>query len=61
MSSFKEKFAEYIRFTEDNLRKYNAPADGETAQKDLISAMNYSLEAGGKRIRPTLVYAFCEA
>lgn len=34
MSSFKEKFAEYIRFTEDNLRKYNAPADGETAQKD---------------------------
>ena len=23
--------------------------------------MNYSLEAGGKRVRPALVYAFCEA
>jgi geranylgeranyl diphosphate synthase type II len=30
-------------------------------QKNLIDAMNYSLEAGGKRIRPVLVYAFCNA
>ncbi len=30
-------------------------------QKNLIKAMNYSLSAGGKRIRPVLVYAFCEA
>ena len=61
MSGFKEKFREYISFTEENLRKYNAFAESMSAQKDLIEAMDYSLEAGGKRIRPVLVYAFCDA
>ena len=61
MSNFKEKINEYIRFTEDNLKKYNAHSDTMAAQKNLIDAMNYSLEAGGKRIRPVLVYAFCSA
>lgn len=61
MSDFKKKFDEYISFTETNLKEYNALTEGETEQKTLIDAMNYSLEAGGKRIRPALVYAFCEA
>ena len=61
MSNFKEKMQEYIAFTEDNLRKYNSYSDSMAAQKNLIDAMNYSLEAGGKRIRPVLVYAFCNA
>ena len=61
MSDFKEIFGEYIAFTEENLRKYNAYSDSMAAQKNLIDAMNYSLEAGGKRIRPVLVYAFCRA
>ena len=61
MSDFKEKFSEYISLVEENLRKYNAHSPGTEAQKDLIEAMNYSLEAGGKRIRPVLVYAFCNA
>ena len=61
MSDFNEKFGEYIKFTEDNLRRYNAHSDTMKAQKNLIDAMNYSLEAGGKRIRPVLVYAFCSA
>ncbi|MBR6967529.1 MAG: polyprenyl synthetase family protein [Ruminococcus sp.] len=61
MSDFKEKMNEYISFTEDNLRKYNAYSESMAAQKHLIEAMNYSLEAGGKRIRPVLVYAFCNA
>ena len=61
MSSFKEKMNEYISFTEENLKKYNAYSENMAAQKHLIDAMNYSLEAGGKRIRPVLVYAFCNA
>lgn len=61
MSEFKNKFSEYIDFTEKNLKKYNICQEAEKPQKTLIDAMNYSLEAGGKRIRPVLVYAFCEA
>ena len=61
MADFKEKLNEYIRFTEENLKKYNTHSDSMAAQKNLIDAMNYSLEAGGKRIRPVLVYAFCNA
>lgn len=58
---FNEKLSEYIAFTETNLKKYNMHTEETTPQKNLIDAMNYSLEAGGKRIRPVLVYAFCEA
>ncbi|WP_028516412.1 polyprenyl synthetase family protein [Ruminococcus flavefaciens] len=61
MSGFKEKLSEYISFTEENLRKYNTHSETMSAQKNLIDAMNYSLEAGGKRIRPVLVYSFCNA
>lgn len=61
MSSFNEKLAEYIGFTENALRKYNQHTAENEAQKNLIDAMNYSLEAGGKRIRPALVCGFCEA
>lgn len=61
MSDFKSKFSEYISLVEGNLKRYNAHSPETEAQKDLIEAMNYSLEAGGKRIRPVLVYAFCEA
>lgn len=59
--NFNLKLREYIDFTESNLKKYNAHSPETEAQKNLIDAMNYSLEAGGKRIRPVLVYAFCEA
>lgn len=58
---FKEKLNEYIAFAEENLRLCNAHSEESKAQKNLIDAMNYSLEAGGKRIRPVLVCAFCEA
>ena len=61
MNSFKERLSEYISFTEDNLKAYNSHSLEMVAQKNLIDAMNYSLEAGGKRIRPVLVYAFCNA
>ncbi len=61
MISFKEKLAGYIGYTEKALEKYNQHTAENEAQKNLIEAMNYSLEAGGKRIRPALVYGFCEA
>ncbi|HPY84051.1 MAG TPA: geranyl transferase, partial [Ruminococcus flavefaciens] len=61
MKNFNEKLAEYIERTEANLKKYNAMSEDMLPQKSLIDAMNYSLEAGGKRVRPALVYGFCEA
>ncbi len=61
MSDFSTKLSEYISYVETSLKKYNCQSEEEKEQKDLIDAMNYSLEAGGKRIRPVLVYAFCEA
>ncbi|MBO6116274.1 MAG: polyprenyl synthetase family protein [Ruminococcus sp.] len=61
MSKFEEKMAQYIKLTEENLLKYNDHTEANAPQKELIDAMNYSLEAGGKRVRPALVYAFCEA
>lgn len=57
---FNEKLKEYVSYTESNLKKYNMHTPETEPQKNLIDAMNYSLEAGGKRIRPVLVYAFCE-
>ncbi len=60
-SNFKEKLSGFAKITEENLKKYNVLTEEAMPQKDLIEAMNYSLEAGGKRIRPVLVYAFCEA
>ena len=57
---FKDQLNEYIKITEDNLRKYNSYTKETESRKILVDAMNYSLEAGGKRIRPALVYAFCE-
>lgn len=59
--NFNEKLASYIEYTEANLKKYNNHDISTAAQSELVDAMNYSLEAGGKRIRPVLVYAFCEA
>lgn len=61
MNDFKDKLAEYTEYTENVLVKYNVHTSETEPQKNLIDAMNYSLEAGGKRIRPVLVYAFCEA
>ena len=61
MSDFNTKMNEYIGLVEASLKKYNAHSPATDPQKNLIDAMNYSLEAGGKRIRPVLIYAFCEA
>jgi len=59
--NFDDKMKFYAEYTQKKLREYNALDNDTIKQKTLINAMNYSLEAGGKRIRPALVYAFCEA
>lgn len=57
---FNNQLNEYIRITEKNLKKYNADTEQTQHFKVLVDAMNYSLEAGGKRVRPVLVYEFCK-
>lgn len=59
--NFNDKMKFYAEYTQKKLKEYNCPDSDTEKQKTLIDAMNYSLEAGGKRIRPVLVYAFCEA
>lgn len=61
MSNFNDTLNRYIEFTERELKQYNNYSHENRPQVKLIDAMNYSLRAGGKRIRPALVYAFCEA
>lgn len=61
MSNFNETFNRYIEYTEKELKNFNNYSHENRPQVKLIDAMNYSLRAGGKRLRPALVYAFCEA
>ena len=55
----KERLNEYIRATEEALKKYNPETEKTALQQTVVRAMNYSLEAGGKRIRPVLALEFC--
>ncbi len=61
MSNFNDTLNRYIEFTEKELKNFNNYSHENRPQVKLIDAMNYSLRAGGKRLRPALVYAFCEA
>ena len=50
---------DYLALINDNLGKYLPGKD--ILQKSVIDAMEFSLAAGGKRVRPILTLAFCEA
>lgn len=50
VKAVEEKLSEYVRVTPET-----------KAQHLVIDAMRYSLDAGGKRVRPVLTVAFCEA
>ncbi|MFR1842418.1 MAG: polyprenyl synthetase family protein [Oscillospiraceae bacterium] len=54
----KKTLNEYISFTESTLKKFSYK-NKLGLQSSVANAMDYSLEAGGKRIRPVLVLAFC--
>ena len=58
--NFKEELKERTRNAEDVIRKYLPKEEGFSV--NLIKAMNYSMEAGGKRLRPVLLgemYKIC--
>ena len=56
--TFEERSREYRIFIEEYLRKWCDQFHGEP-QETLYSAMEYSLLAGGKRLRPMFVFDFC--
>lgn len=56
---YKDIMAGYIAAIEKNIKKYTEDRSGNSAQNRLTEAMRYSLEAGGKRVRPVLVTEFC--
>jgi len=57
---FNEKLNEYVKEANSALSEY-AILPEEDYQKTVISAMNYSLSAGGKRLRPVLMKAVFDA
>ena len=58
MTVFENRLQEYRRQIEQYLQDYYARFHTEP-QKDLFGAMEYSLLAGGKRLRSALVFEFC--
>ena len=58
MLSFDERSREYRDYTEKYLTDYYTQFH-DMPQKSLFEAMEYSLLAGGKRLRPMLAFDFC--
>ena len=56
---FKGELKRYTELAESIVAKYSVSY--ECRQKKLFEAVNYSLLAGGKRLRPVILLAFCEA
>ena len=56
--SLEDRSLEYRAYIEEFLRNYYAQFGAEP-QKPLFEAMEYSLLAGGKRLRPVLAFEFC--
>lgn len=64
MIDVKQQLAAYAERVEGYMLAQIAGMEQDTqkmALEQLYGAMRHSLTAGGKRIRPALVYAFCEA
>ena len=58
--TFDERYGAYLREIETSLAGYfGAEKANSLAYGGLLRAMDYSLMAGGKRIRPVLVLEFC--
>lgn len=57
-NSFETAITEYINIVEIALKNYLAPKDNY--QANIYNAMQYSVFAGGKRLRAVLVLAGCE-
>ncbi len=57
--NFDQQWKAYIAATEEGLERYLP--EQETLPPKLYEAMRYSVFAGGKRVRPVLLLASCEA
>lgn len=55
---FKDELKNYAKITENELKKYIRKND--CLEKKLNDSVEYSLMAGGKRLRPTLILATYE-
>ncbi len=53
------KIAEFSKLLDDNLYKYFESYND--AYKEVFDSMKYSVENGGKRVRPLLTLLFCDA
>ena len=58
MGDFEREYEELRALTERELEKRFSD---DVPQKTLLEAMRYSLLAGGKRVRPVMLLAFCRA
>ena len=58
MKDYDQQLQTYKQFIESYLKDFYSRFSGEP-QKKLFDAMQYSLFAGGKRIRPILTMEFC--
>ena len=56
--NLEERSREYREYIEDYLKDYYGQFQ-EEPQKPLFEAMEYSLLAGGKRLRPIFTFEFC--
>ena len=56
--AFSETYASYLKLVEDGIKQFTIsyPCENET----LFASINYSLYAGGKRLRPIMLLAACE-
>lgn len=54
----KSRLKNYAEFVQSKLSEYVQVSENTAMQKTVIEAMNYSLSAGGKRIRPVMVMEF---
>lgn len=54
-----QRLNEYISLIEQKISKYNKKTKENLSQSNIIDAINYSLQAGGKRIRSVLTLEFC--
>ena len=54
MPEFKEMLADRVKETEEIIKRYLPEEAG--FQRTIMKAMNYSMNAGGKRIRPLLCW-----
>ena len=59
--TYEAQFSEYYRMTEETLARLLSDTDAFTEMpRGLLDAIRYSVQAGGKRLRPVLLLSACD-